>query len=90
MHKARGVHRFLDKGDAKLTSNMCKHAKKCWGDVVVTSADSAQNANEVQATTVMGVLNPQSITVAFERNSKGKVKYSHRQHTKTEARAEIV
>jgi len=32
----------------------------------------------------------QSITAAFERKGKGKVKYSHRQHTKTEARAEII
>ena len=90
MHKARGVRRFLDKGDAKSTSHMRKHAKKCWGDAVVTSADSAKNANEVRATTVMGALNPQSIMAAFERKGKGKVKYSHRQHTKTEARAEIV
>jgi hypothetical protein len=69
---------------------MRKHAKKCWGEEVVTSADNAKNANEVRATTVMGALNPQSITAAFERKGKGKVNYSHRQHTKTEARAEIV
>ena len=90
MHKARGVRRFLDKWDAKSTSNMCKHAKKCWGDMVVTSADSTKNANEVRAPTVMGALNPQLIMAAFEWKGKGKVKYSHRQHTKTEARAEIV
>jgi len=84
------VRRFLDKGDARLTSNMRKHAKKCWGEEVVTSADNAKNANEVRATTVMGALNPQSITAAFERKGKGKVNYSHGQHTKTEARAEIV
>ena len=69
---------------------MRKHAKKCWGEEVVTSADNAKNANEVRATTVMGALNPQSITAAFEQKGKGKVNYSHRQHTKTEARAEIV
>ena len=57
---------------------------------MVTSADSTKNTNEVWATTVMGVLNPQLIMAAFEWNGKGKVKYSHRQHTKTEARAEIV
>jgi len=90
MHKARGVHRFLDKGDAKSTSNMHKHAKKCWGDTVVISADSTKNANDIQATTVMGTLNPQSIMATFEWNGKGKVKYSHRQHTKTETRAKIV
>jgi hypothetical protein len=57
------VHRFLDKGDARSTSNMYKHAKKCW---MVTSTDKAKNANKVQATTVMGALNLQSIMVAFE------------------------
>lgn len=80
----------MDKGDAKSTSNMRKHAKKCWGEDVVTSADKAKNANEVRATTVKGMLDPQSITAAFERKGKGKVQYSHRQHTKTESRAEIV
>jgi hypothetical protein len=67
---------------------MRKHAKKCWGDVVVASADSVKNVTEVQATTIKGALDLQLITAAFKR--KGKVKYSHRQHTKTEARAEII
>jgi hypothetical protein len=90
LHKLRRVHRFLDKGDVKSTSNMWKHAKKCWGSDVITSADKACNANEVHRTTVKGVLNPQSIMAAFKRKGKGKVTYSHCQHTKTESRAEIV
>ena len=89
-HKSRGIQRFLDKGDAKLTSNMWKHAKRCWGDDVVMSTDQVKNVNEVWATTIKGALDPQLITVAFELKGKGKVKYSHRQHMKTEARAEIV
>ena len=80
----------MDKGDAKSTSNMRKLAKKCWGDEVVASVDKAKNAHEVCATTVKGALDPQLITATFERKGKGKVKYSHRQHTKTKARAEIV
>ena len=56
----------------------------------MTSADQAKNANEVRATMVKGTLDPQLITAAFERKGKGQVRYSHRQHTKTEARAEIV
>ena len=52
---------------------------------MVTSADSAKNANEVRATTVMGALN--TIMAAFEWKGK---EYSHRQHTNTEARAKIV
>jgi hypothetical protein len=85
-HKSRGVRRFLDKGDAKSTGNMRKHAKRCWGEDIVKSADKAANANEVRQTTIKGFLDPQSITAAFERKGKGKVTYSHRQHSKTEAR----
>jgi hypothetical protein len=85
-HKMRGVQRYLDKGDAKLTGNMQKHAKKCWGDEVVTSADVADNANEVCATTIKGFLNPQSIMAVFKRKGKDKVMFSHRQHMKTEVR----
>jgi len=69
---------------------MRKHAKKCWGGDVIDSADKANNANEVRGTMVRGILNPESITAAFERTGKGKVTYSHRQHTTTESRAEIV
>jgi hypothetical protein len=88
--KLRGVRRYLDKGDANSTSNMHKHAKRCWGDDIVASADQAKNVNQVHATTVKRILDPQSITAAFERQGKGKVTYSHRQHTKTKSRAEIV
>ena len=76
-HKLRGVCQFLDKGDSKSTSNMRKHTKKCWGDEVVALADKAKNANKIHATTIKGALDPQSITTAFERKGKGKVKYSH-------------
>lgn len=70
----------------KSTGNMWKHAKRCWGDEVVASADKAKNANEVRATTIKGFLDPKSITAAFEQKGKGKVTYSHRQHMKTKAR----
>ena len=81
----------MDKGDAKSTSNMRKHAKRCWGSNVVASADGAKNADEIRGTSGKGILHSQSsITKAFERQGKGKVKYSHRQHTSMEARAEIV
>jgi hypothetical protein len=69
---------------------MRKHAKRCWGTEVIASADNAKNAQEVRDTTVKGILDPQSIMAAFERQGKDKVTFSHRQHTKTESRAEIV
>jgi hypothetical protein len=68
---------------------MRKHARKCWGDDIIASADKAANANDVRQTTIKGFLDPQSITAAFERKGKGKVTYSHRQHTKTEARCVV-
>ena len=84
--KTRGVRRFLDKGDAKSTSNMRKHAKKCFGNEMVVAADKLNLAADVRATMLGGVLNFQSITAAFERTGKGVVTFSHQQHTKTEAR----
>jgi hypothetical protein len=85
-NKTRFVRRFLDKKDARSTSNMRKHAKNCWGADVVAAADKALNATEVRNTTVKGALQPGLITAAFERNGRGKVTYSHRQHTRAETR----
>ena len=70
-HKLRVLQRFLDMGDAKSTSNMWKHAKRCRGDEVVMSADQVKNVNVVQATTVKGTLDPQLIMVAFKQKGKG-------------------
>jgi hypothetical protein len=89
-HKSQGVRRYLDTGDARSTGNLRKHAKKCWGNDVVASANKVKTAKEVQDTTTKGSLDPQSITAVFRRNGKGKVTYSHQQHTKTESKAEIV
>jgi hypothetical protein len=89
--KSRSIWRYLDTGDAKSTGNLRRHAKRCWGNDVVASADKAKTAKEVQDTTTSkGSLDPQSITAAFERKGKGKVTYSHWQHTKTELKAELV
>ena len=32
----RDVHQYLDKGDAKSTSGLHRHATKCWGAETVT------------------------------------------------------
>jgi hypothetical protein len=69
---------------------MRKHAKRCWGAEIITSADNTKNANDVRDTTIKGILNLQMIMTAFERQDKDKVTFSHRQHMKTESRAEIV
>jgi hypothetical protein len=84
--RERIVRRFLDKGDAKSTGNLRKHARKCWGEDVVASADNAQSADDVRHVGQGGKLAPGLITAAFARAGKGKVSYSHIQHTRTEAR----
>jgi len=80
------VRRFLDKGDAHSTGNMCKHVRSCWGADVLEAADEAKNANEVREKIIGSVLRSGSITAAFEQKGKGKVTYSHRQHTCAETR----
>jgi hypothetical protein len=53
---------------------------------VIVVADNAKNPNEVQKIMVKGILNPQLITMAFERKGKGNVTYFYHQYTKTKAR----
>ncbi|KAG1725292.1 hypothetical protein EDD22DRAFT_789750, partial [Suillus occidentalis] len=84
----KGVRRFLDKKDAKSMSNMWKHAKICWGEETVKLADETKNSQE--AHTIISGAKDDSITASFKRTGKGKVTYSHRQHTRTETKAEIV
>ncbi|KAG2747584.1 hypothetical protein P692DRAFT_201716450, partial [Suillus brevipes Sb2] len=72
------------------TGNMRKHVKACWGEEILQMADQARNAKEVHGKIVKNFLRNGSITTAFECKGKGKVTYSHHQHTRTETRAEIV
>ncbi|KAG2094206.1 uncharacterized protein F5147DRAFT_747828 [Suillus discolor] len=80
------ICRFLDKKDAHLTSNMRKHIKSCWGEGVLEAACEAKNTEEVRTKIVTSILCNGSITSSFERKGKGKVTYSHRQHTRTETK----
>ena len=80
------IHRYLDTKDARSTGNMQKHVKSCWGDDILSKADAAKDANEVRMKIVGSILWTGSITVAFERKGKGKITYSHQQHTHAEAR----
>ena len=80
------MRRYLDTGDAKSMSNLRKHAKICWGEEAVAAADNTKNVGAArEALGKMRLVNG-SITAAFERTSKGKITYSHHQHTTTEAR----
>lgn len=82
------VRRYLDKGDARSTGNMRKHVRSCWGDEVLKAADEAKDANEVRENIVGSFLRNGSITASFKCKGKGKVTYSHSQHTRAETRYE--
>src|SRR5271168_2198453 len=85
----RDVRRYLDKGDGNSTGNLRKHAKICWGKEVVEKADGTRDlsaAREALVKVGLAGLRDGSITTEFERIGKGKISYSHREHTRTEAR----
>ena len=63
-----------------------KDAKLCWGLDAVEAVDRTKNATEAHDSVVQPLSKDGSITVIFERVGKGKVSYSHQQHTKTEAK----
>ncbi|EIW53698.1 uncharacterized protein TRAVEDRAFT_133883, partial [Trametes versicolor FP-101664 SS1] len=74
------VNRFLDKKDQASTSNLQRHAKRCWGHDAVREAKNAKNVDEVRDKIVGSLLRDGSITEVFERKT-GTVTYSHRAHT---------
>ena len=82
----RDVRRYLDTGDAKSTSGLRRHAKKCWGDEAVEAADSTQDLESARVVLARTKLHDGTITAEFERIGKEKVTYSHCQHTSTESR----
>ena len=82
----RDVRRYLDKGDAKSTSGLCQHAMKCWGAEAVKAVDSTKDLEAACAVLLKTKLRDGTITAQFECIGRGKVTYSHRQHTATEAR----
>ena len=82
----REVRRFLDKGDANSTSGLARHAKICWGEETVEAARATGDLDGARAVLAKSNIRDGSITTEFSRLGKGKVTFSHRQHTKTEAR----
>jgi hypothetical protein len=77
-------HRFLDKSDANSTGNLHKHAKSCWGEEALSTAESAKDLASAREFVVKSILQTGSIATAFKRMNKQKVTYSNRQHTRTE------
>lgn len=79
----RDVHRFLDKGNRKSTSNLRKHAKTCWRSEAVEAADNTHNVDAAREILSKAKKRDESITTEFKRIGKGKVTFSARQHTTT-------
>src|SRR5271168_2449191 len=69
----RDVCRYLDKGDAKSTSGLRRHAKKCWGAETVKSADGTKDLEAARAILLKTNLHDGTITAEFERIGRGKV-----------------
>ncbi len=82
----RDVRQFLDTGDAKSTSGLRWHAKICWGNEAVEAVDGTHNLEGACVVLAKTKLHDRSITAEFEHIGKGKVTFSHCQHTSTEAR----
>ncbi|KAG2050833.1 hypothetical protein BDR06DRAFT_983824 [Suillus hirtellus] len=80
------TQRFLNKKNIRSTGNMHKHVRVCWGEDVLAAADHAKDANEAHTKIVGGILCNGSITASLEHKEKGKVTYSHHQHTRAETR----
>ena len=72
------MNRFFDKGDVSSTSNLRKHAKHCWGDDVVRSADETKDLKIARSIIAKSEMGNAMITAMFERaEKKGVVTYSH-------------
>ena len=68
---------------------MRKHARCCWGEVILWEADEARANNtdidNIRASVAAAKkMKDGSITASFERTGKGKQTFSARQHTYAE------
>ncbi|KAG2741154.1 hypothetical protein P692DRAFT_20753550, partial [Suillus brevipes Sb2] len=79
------VQRYLDKKDGKSTSNMRKHVESCWGDTALQAAVDCGNTKVAHNGPIKSLLETGSIKTSFDRKGKGKITYSHRQHTRAES-----
>jgi hypothetical protein len=82
----RGVRRFLDTDDKTSTSNLRKHAWKCWGKKLVQDAEATKDLQGVRKGLKNTRMKDGALTAVFERVGKGKVSYSHVPHTYEERR----
>jgi hypothetical protein len=82
----RLVRRYLDTSDKASTSGLRNHADKCWGADTVKEAAKAADVDAARKALAGAEMRNGSITLEFERTGKGKLTFSHRQHTKKQTR----
>lgn len=80
------ARRFLDKGDKSSTGNLIRHVKNCWREDAWIAASACRNADDAQKSVTLPLVRNGTITGVFERKGKGKVTYSHVQHTREETK----
>ncbi|KAI4294055.1 hypothetical protein K525DRAFT_213579, partial [Schizophyllum commune Loenen D] len=80
------IRRYQDTGDRSSTSNLMRHATSCWGAEALSIAQEHGTAKAARSAVTTPMSRSGDIKLAFERQGKGKVTYSTRSHTKTEAR----
>jgi hypothetical protein len=80
----KGIHQFLAGSDRQSTSNLRKHAKRCWGDDTIENADKLPDV--AAARSLMDGVTQSSITKAFAWVVNTKVSYATRQHSKGQVR----
>jgi len=80
------VHWFLDTGNARLTSGLWRHAKMCWGNETVNTANRTKDLSAAHTILVSSLKRSGSIMDAFEQIGKSSITYSHCQLTYTETR----
>lgn len=79
----RWVRRFLDTTDRASTSNLRRHARKCWGKEIVECSLQSDVATMRNG---LGNQKDGSLPAAFKAKGKSVVTYSTRLLTKTDVR----
>ena len=77
---------YLDKGDRSSTGNLIRHVKSCWREDAWNAASACRNADDARKSVTLPLTRNGTITEVFERKGKGKVTYSHVQHTREETK----
>ncbi len=82
------ITHYLDTKDAQSMSNLRKHAWKCWGEDIIKEADELGNVGAAWSLLKTPEVDKWNglITAHFKQQGKGRVMYSHCQHTKVKLR----